>query len=166
MAVALPPINPLEARLTQLDDGRVVAIVWALDESSGECRNNLITISNENGQTWSSPIDTGVAGQASSLLAGKDNHLLSIHAQREQDPVGVFVRVIDLANDQWHVRTEKPVWDRVATRKVSGYFEMGMNVKFGQPSLVHVVDDEYLAYHWAIEDGQGRILAHRLRIEA
>ncbi len=159
-----PPISPLEARLTQLDDGRIVAIVWALDETAGFCHNNLISISHDDGRRWSKPIDTGIPGQASSVLSRPDNHLLSIHAQREADPVGVFVRAIDLAGDQWNVITEANVWDRAPARKVGGYIDMGENIKFGQPSLLHVDGDEYLAYHWAIEDGQGRILAHRLRI--
>lgn len=159
-----PPISPLEARLAQLDDGRIVAIVWALNESSGFCHNNMITISHDNGRTWSQPIDTEIAGQASSVLSRPGNHLLSIHAQREKDPVGVFVRVIDLAEDQWNVVTEACAWDRAAAAGVTSYLDMGENIKFGQPSLLHVDGDEYLAYHWAIEDGQGRILAHRLRI--
>jgi sialidase-1 len=159
------PISPLEARLAQLDDGRIVAIAWSLDESSGVCHNNLITISHDNGHTWSPPQDTGLAAQASSVLARPGNNLLSIHAHREKDPVGLFVRVIDLADDKWQVVAEVNIWDRIASRKVTGYADMGANVKFGQPSLLHVDGDEYLAYHWAIEDGQGRILSHRLRIE-
>lgn len=160
-----PPISPLEARLAQLDDGRIVSVAWALDEISGFCHDNLITISNDDGHTWSQPIETGVSAQASSVLAGPENHLLSIHAHREQAPIGVVVRLVDLTDDQWQVRAEKNVWDRAEARKVGGYLDMGENIKFGQPSLLHVIDDEYLAYHWAIEGGQGRILAHRLRIE-
>ena len=141
-----PPISPLEARLSQLDDGRIVAIVWALNESSGVCCNNMITVSHDDGYTWSQPADTGIAAQASNVLAGPGNQLLSIHAHREQSPV------------------EMNVWNRTIAQGVSGYADMGTNIKFGQPSLLHVIDDEYLAYHWAIEDGQGKILAHRLRI--
>ncbi len=160
-----PPISPLEARLAQLDDGRIVAVVWALDESAGVCHNNMVTISHDDGRTWSPPIDTGVAGQASSVLARPGNWLLSIHAQREKEPVGVVVRVVDLAGDRWTTLADANVWDQAVARKVGGYADMGANVKFGQPSLLHVAGDQYLAYHWAIEDGQGKILAHRLRIQ-
>ncbi len=39
-------------------------------------------------------------------------------------------------------------------------------LRFGQPSLTRIDGDEFLAAHWAAEDGQGRIRAHRLRIRA
>jgi hypothetical protein len=48
--------------------------------------------------------------------------------------------------------------------KVSAYATMGVNLKFGQASLLRLDADEVLATHWAIEDGQGRILSHRLRV--
>ena len=33
------------------------------------------------------------------------------------------------------------------------------------PVLVALQDGEFLATHWSIEDGQGKILAHRLRVQ-
>ena len=42
--------------------------------------------------------------------------------------------------------------------------EMFTALRFGQPSLVQLNEGEFLAVHWAIEEGQGKILAHRLRI--
>jgi hypothetical protein len=36
----------------------------------------------------------------------------------------------------------------------------------GQPSLLRLNEDEFLAAHWAIEDGQGKIKTHRLRVRA
>ena len=42
----------------------------------------------------------------------------------------------------------------------------GVNLKFGQPSLLRLSETEVLATHWAVEDGQGRILTHRLHVEA
>ena len=35
----------------------------------------------------------------------------------------------------------------------------------GQSSLLRLDDGDVLATHWAIEEGQGRILTHRLRVE-
>ena len=39
-------------------------------------------------------------------------------------------------------------------------------VNLGQPSLLRLSEAEVLATHWAVEDGQGRILTHRLHVEA
>lgn len=47
---------------------------------------------------------------------------------------------------------------------VGTYASMGQSLRFGQPSLLRLEGDGVLATHWAIEDGQGRILTHRLRV--
>jgi len=159
-----PTITPLEARLCQMESGRLVAIVWAFDERAGRGLNNHIVISHDEGRTWSDPCDIGIAAQASNLLPLANDRLLSVHAQRESDPTGVVVRVVDLANDRWTTLAECNVWGRAAAMKVTGFGDMGTNLKFGQPALIDIGAGEFLVYHWAIENGQGRILAHLIRV--
>ncbi|HEV2294447.1 MAG TPA: sialidase family protein [Tepidisphaeraceae bacterium] len=160
-----PGIMPLEARVCQMEDGRVVGIVWALDEERGVALNNHLVVSRDEGKTWSPPTDIGIAAQASNLLPLRGNQLLSIHAHRECEPTGVIVRLCALAaNDGWTTLTELNLWDRAVAKRVTGFGDMGTNLKFGQPALLALGDSEYLAYHWSIENGQGRILGHRIRV--
>jgi len=42
--------------------------------------------------------------------------------------------------------------------------EMFASLRFGQPSLLNLPDGEILAVHWAVENGQGKIRTHRLRV--
>ena len=42
---------------------------------------------------------------------------------------------------------------------------MGTGQKFGQASLLQLDNGDILITHWAIEDGQGRILTHRIRLD-
>ena len=49
--------------------------------------------------------------------------------------------------------------------KVAAYSTMGENLKFGQGSLLRLDNNEVLATHWAIEEGQGRIRTHRLSVQ-
>lgn len=160
-----PTLTALEARLCQLEDGRVIGIVWALDERRGAAMNNHVVVSRDEGKTWSPPVDIGIVAQASNLLPLRGNRLLSIHAHRESDPIGVIVRVCEFGDDdRWNTVAELNVWDRAAAKRVTGFGDMGTNLKFGQPALLALGDGEYLAYHWAIENGQGRILGHRIRV--
>jgi hypothetical protein len=115
--------------------------------------------------TWSAPIDTGVWGQASNLIHWADDILLTIHCQREGEEIGLYVRMVDLSNDQWRVVEEAKIWGNAPPMKVAAYSTMGQNLKFGQASLLRLDNDEVLATHWAIEDGQGRIRTHRLRVQ-
>ncbi len=156
-------VLPFETRFCRMSDGRVVAIVWAHDAAIGKNLPNQITVSTDCGQTWSSPIDTGIPAQASSLIPLEGNHLLTIHAQREGQ-IGLYVRVAKLCDDRFEVLVEKNIWDKTVSANISSYSDMSTNLRFGQPSLIQLSNDEFLAVHWAILDGQGKILTHRLKI--
>jgi hypothetical protein len=43
--------------------------------------------------------------------------------------------------------------------------DMFKSFKFGQPALLKLRTGEFLASHWCIEDGQGKIRSHRLRLQ-
>jgi hypothetical protein len=89
--------------------------------------------------------------------------LLTIHAHRETN-VGLYVRVMSLIDDVPEIVAEKNIWDKTAAAKIQSYCDMSTNLKFGQPSLIRLGDSEFLAIHWAIIEGQGKIFSHRLKI--
>jgi hypothetical protein len=77
------------------------------------------------------------------------------------------VRVVDFAGHRWRVIEEKSIWGAGAgaqTHAGQSMAAMFTSLKFGQPSLVRLSKDEYLAAHWSVEDGQGKIRAHRIRV--
>ncbi len=158
--------SPSESRLCEMQPGRLVTIAWVTDHVQGKNKCNHVTVSHDNGTTWSTPIDTGILGQASNLMHWQDDLLLSIHAQREGDDIGLYVRLVDFTNDQWRTLAQTNIWANAPAMKVASYASMGSNLRFGQPSLLNLGDGEVLASHWAIENGQGRILTHRLRVRA
>ncbi len=159
-------IIPYEPRVCQLEDGRVAAIIWAYDSDTGQHHPNQVMISHDDGHSWSAPIDTGHMGQASSILALSGSCVATIHAHRGVNP-GIFVRIADLAHDRWRVLSEAAIYgfgSRTQTRAGQSATEMFSSLRFGQPSLLKLADGEFLAPHWAVEDGQGKILIHRLRL--
>jgi len=155
--------SPVESRLCEMQPGRIAALAWALDEGTGEHLPNHITVSEDYGKTWSDPINTGVRGQASNLMHLGGDRLLTIHCHREDEPYGLFVRVIDFTGNRWKTVTEERIWEPEAARRTTGYGDM-RNLKFGQPSLLSLDNGEILATHWAVENGQGKILIHRIRV--
>lgn len=159
-------LTPLEARICEMEPGRLVALVWAYDYVADRHYPNHVTVSRDNGHTWSVPEDTGHWGQASSVLALGGDLLASIHAHRGEAP-GLYVRIIDFFGDRWRPLEESVIWGGQSgqqTREGQDMVQMFNALRFGQPSLIHVGSDEFLATHWSIEEGQGRIRAHRLRI--
>lgn len=155
---------PSEPRLCEMQDDRVVALVWMHDHVNNRNHTNHVTVSHDAGATWSDPIDTGVAGQASNLMYCQNDLLLTIHCQREGEDVGLFVRLVDFTGDRWQTVEEKKIWGNAPAMKVAAYSSMGQNLKFGQASLLPLENGEILATHWAVEEGQARILTHRLLV--
>ena len=155
--------SPSEPRLCEMQDDRIVALIWACDHTAPKNLPNHITVSHDGGNTWSRALDTGAWGQASNLMYLEGDLLLTIHCQRERD-VGLYVRIIDLAEDKWRVLAESNVWDRASSSQVGVYSQMALSLKFGQASLLRLDNGDILATHWAVIEGQGQVLTHRLRI--
>lgn len=88
----------------------------------------------------------------------------SIHCQREGEDIGLFLRIVDLTADRWGIVEETKVWGNAPSMKVGAYASMGQSLRFGQPSLLRLDDGDILATHWAIEEGLGRIRAHRVGV--
>ena len=159
----LGTIAPSEPRLCEMQDGRIVALWWATDHAAGRNLPNHITFSHDAGESWSGPVDTGVGAQASTLMHLGEDLLLAIHCHREGE-VGLVVRIVDFAGDQWRIVEQASIWDKARSSKVGAFAQMAIQLKFGQASLLRLDDGDILATHWAVEEGQGRILTHRLRV--
>jgi len=156
-------ISPYETRSCQMPGGKIVTLIWMLDEEAGKNLANHVVVSEDAGLTWSQAIDTGVPGQASGLIPLKDNLLLSIHAYREVNP-GLYVHLVDFTDNRWKIITTSRIWGNAPSTHITNLQEMGKNLKFGQPSLLPLGGNEYLAAHWAVQDCTGKILAHRIRV--
>jgi sialidase-1 len=157
-------VTPLEARLCEMQNGRLVALVWAYDYSIDQSLPNHVVVTHDAGETWSAPINTGHQDQASSLLWLGGDLLLTIHAHRAKQPK-LYVRIVDFSDDHWRVVEEQVIWDGSPnSRGKGGMVQQFSSLKFGQPSLLRISAEELLATHWIIEDGQGKIRAHRLRV--
>ena len=157
-----------ESHICEMQDGRLVTICWAYDIAVKRHLPNQVTVSHDDGYTWSDPISTGHIGQAVNLLWLGGERLMSIHCHRGAD-VGLYVRVVDFSGDRWSVIEEKLIWGASMgqqTRDGQTFDQLAKSIRFGQASLLRLNNGQILATHWAIEGGQGRILAHRLSVRA
>jgi sialidase-1 len=159
-------ITPYEARICEMQPGRLIVILWAYDAATDRNLPNQVTFSTDNGRSWSEPEDTGHMAQSSSLVWLGGDFLASIHAHRGSDP-GLYVRLVDFSKNRWKVIEERIIWGPSAGyRNPEGLpmADMFASLRFGQPSLLHLTGNEYLASHWSVEGGQGKIRVHRLKI--
>ena len=159
----LEDFAPSEPRLCEMQPGRIVALFWTHNHTAGKSQTNHVTVSHDGGASWSGPIDTDISAQASNLMYLGNDLLLAIHCHRERD-VGLYVRIVDFRSNERKVIAEESIWGKAGGRPVGSYKDMAMHLKFGQASLLRLDDGDIMATHWAIEDCQGRILTHRLRV--
>lgn len=156
-----------ESHICEMQPGRLVAICWALDVFSGKRYPNQITVSHDHGHTWSKPIDTGHMGEAANLLYLGGERLMSVHCHRGKD-VGLYVRVVDFSDDCWQVVDEQLIWGEFLGQQAKDgqkFHQAVWALRFGQASLLKLTNGDILVTHWAILDGQGKILTHRLRLQ-
>jgi len=155
-------VSPFESRFCEMQDGRLVALVWACDQDKGETLGNHVTVSRDNGRTWTAPQDTGVPAQSSHLIWLGGDRLLTIHAHRGKVS-GLVVRLVSFSDDRWQVLDESTIWAGCRSDDFTGLGDCSAAIRLGQPSLVALPDGDLLAVHWSIEDGQGMIRTHRLK---
>jgi sialidase-1 len=160
-------ITPFEARLCEMQDGRIVAVVWAYDYKTDQHLANHYVVSHDDGRTWSEPKPTPHMGQSPNLLWLGGDLLLTIHSHRSSKESGVYVRLVDFKGAEWKMITETVIYGagfRAQTHAGQSMPDMFKSFKFGQPSLLKLRTGEFLASHWCIEDGQGKVRSHRLRL--
>lgn len=144
-----------EQRMCQLEDGTLVVIGWNEDTKTGERLHNHVAFSFDNGKTFSAPVDTGIQGQASSIMALEGTRVLSLHAlRRDTDEPGIYACIADVAGGQWKQESFERIWAPVVPMtKDNRFAEIFSFLKFGQPAAIRLRDGNLLMYHWVCEEG-------------
>jgi len=157
--------TPYEARICEMQNGRLVAIVWAFSHKEEKNYPNHIVVSHDNGYTWSDPIDTGHTAQSTGMMWVKDELLMTIHCHRACENIGLYLRLIDFTDDKWKVVEEKLIWSPAQAQSNTGTIadQVGA-LQFGQAELLRLDNGEILATHWGIENGLAKIKTHRLKL--
>ena len=144
-----------EQRMCVLGNGDLVVIGWNEDAVSGQRLNNHVTISADCGQSFSAPMDTGVRGQASSIISLGGQRTLSLHAvRRDTEDVGIYACIADLAGGKWKKESCERIWSpRAPMSRVKGMAEVFSMLKFGQPGALRLSEKRVLVFFWMCEEG-------------
>jgi len=142
----------------------LICIGWNENTVTGERLNNHYTVSYDNGITWSSPITTGIQGQASSVCALGGEKLLAIHAvRRDTDKPGIYGYLVDFSDKTWKIEEEILLWaPSVPMIKDTKMAEIFSFLKFGQPSAIKLNDGSLLLTFWYAQEGQYKTVAIKL----
>lgn len=152
-----------EQGLTQLADGRLLAVVWSFDERHGRSLPNRFALSAD-GWTFEPPRENGLQGETAKLLTLADGRVLCVY--RRLDQPGLWANLVRVDGDEWVNLAETPIWrgpssgmtgERNASEELSA-------LKFGFPSMVQLPEGDILVVFWCLEGGVHNIRWARLTL--
>lgn len=152
-----------EQGLTQLHDGRLIAVVWCFDEKSGKSLPNRWAISAD-GRTFSQPMLNGMAGETAKIITLTDGRVLCLY--RRLDRPGLWASLVTIEDDCWKTEAELSVWSGgrsgMLGERTSSSDELSA-LKFGFPSMVQLPNGDVIVVFWCLEDGIHNIRWVRLQ---
>jgi hypothetical protein len=152
-----------EQGLTQLADGRLLAVIWCFDEKAGKSLPNGFTLSRD-GRTFSPLRENGLRGETAKVLTLTDGRVLCLY--RRLDKPGLWANLVRIDGDDWVNLAELPLW-RGPLSGMLGERNSGDELsalKFGFPSMLQLPDGDVLAMFWCLEECVHCIRWVRLRI--
>jgi hypothetical protein len=140
-----------EQGLTQLADGRLLAVCWSFDEGSGRSLPNRFALCAD-GRTFSAPHANGLCGETAKLLTLDDGRVLCVY--RRTDRPGLWANLVRIEGDEWVNLAETPVWLGPASgMKGQGTSSDELSaLKFGFPSMVQLPGGAVLVVFWCLEE--------------
>ncbi|MCQ2396856.1 MAG: glycoside hydrolase [Lentisphaeria bacterium] len=158
-------VAPWEVRSLLLPSGRILLILWAFDLKENKHLTNRLVYSDDGGLHWSAPVDTTLHGQASNWMLFNGN-IGVIQARREGREPGIYLNGITLSEEgRVTVSDECRLFDaRGLANQGTTIEEQFVSLKFGQPSVTALSDNEYLLAFWSFAQERYAVRTMRFRI--
>ncbi len=151
-----------EQGLTELADGRVLAVAWAFDGKKGTTRSIDWAVSS--GGAFTPFKRTCLAGETAKLVALPNGKVLCVY--RGINPAGLCASLLDVQGEE--LRTTEPVvlWKGERTQMVGAASagEELANLKLGSPHMIALDQDRVLVVFWCCIEGLFHIRWIRAKI--
>lgn len=155
----------VEQRIVQLTDSRVLAVCWTIDLDKKASIHNSYAISENDGESFSAPLDTPIHGETCSVLALADNRVLCVY--RRMDKKGLWAHLARIEGDRWVPLADEPLWGANVTahdtHQESLLAQMS-TLRFGSPCQIMLGNGDVMAVFWCVEDCVSNIRWFRLRV--
>ena len=154
-----------EQGVTQLPDGRLLAVVWTVDETTGTTRSIEYAIGD--GNHFSPPRRTPLVGETAKVFALPDGRVLCLY--RGIEPAGLCASLIEVTGDQAVFSQPFTLWQGTESTMMFGQRSLAQelrDLKLGSPHMVILPNGEVLAAFWCCEDEVFNIRWLRLDIGA
>jgi hypothetical protein len=156
------PVRPYGPTL--LDDGRLVAVVWSLDTTTGHTQPTRYALASAGGQ-FGTPAENGITAQTMKIASLGGQRVLAVY--RRHDEPGLWASTATIDGDTWVTEESTRLWAG-AMSGMDGAGDVGTELsalQFGYPSIV-VLDGGLAAAvaFWCREDDVYGIRILRLNL--
>lgn len=154
-----------EGRIISVGAERMLATCWAHDWISDRDLPNPYALSDDAGETWTSPSSSPVNGQTGWPLWLGNDTLLFVYNHR-RDPVGVRGQLARIRDGQWIPLFDECIWspaDRRADSISKGDYAV-TRFQFGAPSAIGLAENTVLAPYWCVRNGRAGIQYTKLSL--
>ena len=155
-----------EQKQTILSDGRILAVTWAYNSDAQQDQPNLYTFSENEGDSYGTPLSSPLHGQTCTPLGLDENLILCVY--RRLDRNGLWAHLAEIKGRDWRPITETCLWgsDRAAMLGAKdSAIQHQHRLQFGFPQLTSLANGDVFVVFWAVERGLSLIRSFRLRIE-
>jgi len=157
-------------RVTRLLDGRLFALLWTQDLSTGKFIDLHRTVSDATGREWRVPEPTGIPGQTSWAVDLGQGRMVAAYTVRDVKPPGIRGILSVDGGRSWDKSSDLVLWD-ATDRETIGvaakdtYPVSHDVIAFGRPQAARMPDGDVLASFWCTEACVTHIRFARLRVE-
>lgn len=154
-----------EQGLTQLSDGRLLAVVWSFDETTGRSLPNRYVIGGED-LRFGPARENGLLGETAKLITLRDGRVLCL--RRRADEPGLWATLAEIAGDEWRTLEQIPLWQGTASgmQGTNSSSDELSALQFGFPSMALGDDDEVFLVFWCVEERIHGIRWARIKIDS
>lgn len=150
-----------------LPDGRAYVMAWTHDAATGRDITNHVTISDDEGLTWSEPRATNLRGQCCIPIALADGRVAAVYNYRHE-PHGVRVALSDDLVS-FDTKNEIVVFDAgeeamIHEARSDSAFDMNLTIGFGRPFGTALPNGDLYTAFWCTREGITHTRWVRLRV--
>jgi len=153
-----------EQGMTELADGRVLAVAWVFDEKSGRSLPNHYAIADASLKRFSAPRTFGLHAETAKIACLGDGRVLLVC--RRVDRSGLWALLGRIQGDEWQTLEEAPLWRGASTlmegKRASS--EELSDLRFGFPSMLELEPGVVFLVFWCQEDCINNVRWMRLEI--
>ncbi len=143
---------------TRLVDGRIIVMYWTKDVATEKGLTIHATHSQDEGQTWLPPYDTGLVGQMGCTIDVGEGRVMAIFNRRDEEKPGIWAAISANRDgeDAWPQDGHTLIWDARSratlgsddqTNRSRSIYDEGL-MAFGKPDVIRMDDGSFLVGFW------------------